>query len=99
MVVQTGYMSYYPAVQALEAAVHSDKFTEIQRITMSSNYAFTDVSELVPFLRLVADVPHNRVSPPLQIMLFRSSVIINVLSEIKIGQLLSISNRFSRVNR
>jgi Dolichyl-phosphate-mannose-protein mannosyltransferase len=68
VVVQTGYMSYYPAVQALEAAVHSDKFIEIQRIAMSSNYSFTDISELVIY-RLVADVPHNRVSPPLQIML------------------------------
>jgi hypothetical protein len=56
VVVQTGYMSYHPAVQALEAAVHSDKFTEIQWIAMSSNYSFTDISELVIY-RLVADVP------------------------------------------
>jgi hypothetical protein len=68
VVVQTGYMSYYPAVQALEAAVHSDKFTEIQRIAMSPNYSFTDISELVIY-RLVADVPYSRVSPPMPIML------------------------------
>ena len=30
VVVQTGYMSYYPAVQVLEAAIHRDKFTEIR---------------------------------------------------------------------
>jgi hypothetical protein len=68
VVVQTGYIADHPVVKALEAAVHSDKFTEIQRIAMSSNYQFTDISELVIY-RLVADVPHSRVSPPLEIKL------------------------------
>jgi len=68
VVVQTGYISYYPAVQALEAAIHRDKFTEIQRIAMSSNYSFTDIGELGIYCP-AADVPHSRVSRPLQIML------------------------------
>jgi len=68
VVVQTGYMNDHPTVQALEAAVHSDKFIETQRIAMSSNYQFTNISELVIY-RLVADVPHSRVSPPLEIKL------------------------------
>ena len=61
-------MSYHPAVQDLEAAVRSDNFKEIRRIAMSPNYSFTDISELVIY-RLAADVPHSRVSPPMQIML------------------------------
>jgi hypothetical protein len=68
VVVQTGYMADHPVVKALEAAVRSDKFTEIQRIAMSSNYQFTNISELVIY-RLVADIPHSRVSPPLEIKL------------------------------
>jgi hypothetical protein len=68
VVVQTGYMADHPVVKALAAAVHSEKFTEIQRIAMSSNYSFTNVSELVIY-RLVGDVPRGRVSPPMQIML------------------------------
>jgi hypothetical protein len=68
VVVQTGYMADYPVVKALETAVHSAKFREIKRITMSSNYTFTDVTELVIY-RLVVDVPHSRVSPPMQIKL------------------------------
>ena len=69
----------------MEAAVHSDKFIEIQRIAMSSNYSFTELNELVIY-RLVADVPHNRVSPPLQIMLFRkNSVTIYELPTINTG--------------
>jgi hypothetical protein len=68
VVVQTGYMADYPVVKALETAVQSEKFTEIKRITMSSNYTFTDVTELVIY-RLVVDVPHSRVSPPMQIKL------------------------------
>jgi hypothetical protein len=68
VVAQTGYMADHPVVKALDAAVHSDKFVEIQRISMSSNYKFTNITELAIY-RLVADVPHSRVSPPLQIKL------------------------------
>jgi len=35
---------------------------------MSSNYSSTGIGELVIY-RPAADVPHSRVSPPLQIML------------------------------
>jgi Dolichyl-phosphate-mannose-protein mannosyltransferase len=68
VIVQTGYLADRPVVEALQAAVHSEKFQEVQRIAMSSNYSFSDVSELVIY-RLVADVPRGRVAPPMQIKL------------------------------
>jgi hypothetical protein len=68
VVVQTGYLANHHVVEALQAAVHSEKFHEVQRIPMSSNYSFSDVSELVIY-RLVADVPRGRVAPPMQIKL------------------------------
>jgi hypothetical protein len=68
VIVQTGYLDDNPAVQALQTAVHSDKFTEVLRIPMTSNYRFSNVTELVIY-RLTAEVPHSRPTPSMQIKL------------------------------
>src|SRR5262249_9088720 len=73
VVIQTGYMADYPVVKALQTAVQSGKFREIKRITMSSNYALTDVTELVIYC-LVEQVPPGRVPPTMQIKLINKTL-------------------------
>jgi hypothetical protein len=68
VVMQTHYMDDTAPVKALQAALQSDKFKEIERIPMTANYPFKPVTELVVY-RLVADVPKGRVAPPLEIKL------------------------------
>lgn len=73
VVMQTGYHDDVAAVKALEAALGSDKFTEVARIPMYANYRNAVVAELIVY-RLNEDVPRGRVAPPMQIKLLGRSL-------------------------
>jgi 4-amino-4-deoxy-L-arabinose transferase-like glycosyltransferase len=73
VVVQSRYRDDLAPVKTLEAALHSNKFTEVTRIPMSANYPFADLTEMVIY-RLVADVPKGRVAPPMEIKLIDRSI-------------------------
>lgn len=66
VVIQPTYADGFPVVRRLLAAVQSERFTEVGRISMSANYRFSDVSELVIY-KAVQEVPHGRVAPPLNV--------------------------------
>jgi hypothetical protein len=71
VVMQTEFLDDRAPVKALQEALQSDKFKEVERIRMTTNHggsAFRPVTELVVY-RLVADVPKGRVAPPLQLKL------------------------------
>jgi hypothetical protein len=73
VVMQTGFHDDVAAVKMLEAALGSDKFTEVERIPMYANYRKAAVAELIIY-RLNEDVPRGRVAPPMEIKLLGRSL-------------------------
>jgi hypothetical protein len=73
VVMQTGYHDDVAAVKALEAALGSDKFTEVARIPMYANYRNAVVgTDRLPAKR--RRPPRGRVAPPMQIKLLGRSL-------------------------
>jgi hypothetical protein len=73
VVLETGFHDDVPAVQNLEAALASDKFTEVERVPMYANYRDAIVGELIVY-RLKQNVPPGRVAPPMEIRLLGQSL-------------------------
>jgi hypothetical protein len=73
LVIQTGYHDDLASVKMLEAALASNKFTEVERVPMTSNYHFPFVTQLVIY-RLRAQVPRGLVAPQMQIKLLGRSL-------------------------
>jgi hypothetical protein len=73
VVLETGFHDDVPAVQKLEAALASDKFTELERVPMYANYRDAIVGELIIY-RLNQNVPPGRVAPPMEIRLLGQSL-------------------------
>ena len=73
VVFQTGYHAELASVKALEEALGSDKFSEVERIPMTANYGKGYMADLVIY-RLKAEVPRGRVAPSMQIKLLGRSL-------------------------
>jgi hypothetical protein len=73
VVFQTRYHDDLTSVRALEEALASDKFDEVERIPMSANYGKRYMADLVIY-RLKAEVPRGRVAPQMQIRLLDRSL-------------------------
>ena len=73
VVFQTRYHDDLAAVKALEEALGSDKFSEVERIPMTANYGKGYMADLVIY-RMKEEVPSGRVAPAMQIMLLGRSL-------------------------
>jgi 4-amino-4-deoxy-L-arabinose transferase-like glycosyltransferase len=73
VVFQTRYYDDLASVKALEEALASDKFSQVERIPMIANYGKGYMADLVIY-RLKADVPRGRVAPSMQIKLLGRSL-------------------------
>ena len=73
VVFQTRYHDDLAAVKALEEALGSDKFSEVERIPMTANYGKGYVADLVIY-RMKEEVPRGRVAPSMQIKLLGRSL-------------------------
>ena len=73
VVFQTRYHDDLASVKALEEALGSDKFSEVERIPMTANYGKGYMADLVIY-RLKAEVPRGRVAPSMQIKLLGRSL-------------------------
>jgi hypothetical protein len=73
VVMQTGFHDDVGAVKNLEAALASDRFTEVERIPMYANYRNAVVAELIVY-RLNEEVPRGRVAPSMEINLLGRSL-------------------------
>ncbi len=72
VVVQTRYHDDLASVKALEEALGSDKFSEVERIPMTANYGKGYMADLVIY-RMKEEVPRGRVAPEMQIKLLGRS--------------------------
>jgi 4-amino-4-deoxy-L-arabinose transferase-like glycosyltransferase len=73
LLFQTRYHDDLASVKALEEALGSDKFSEVERIPMTANYGKGYMADLVIY-RLEAEVPRGRVAPSMQIKLLGRSL-------------------------
>jgi 4-amino-4-deoxy-L-arabinose transferase-like glycosyltransferase len=73
VVFQTRYHDDLASVKALEEALGSDKFSEVERIPMTANYGKGYMADLVIY-RMKAEVPRGRVAPSMQIKLLGRSL-------------------------
>jgi len=73
VVFQTRYHDDLAAVKALEEALGSDKFSEVERIPMTANYGKGYMADLVIY-RMKEEVPRGRVAPAMQIKLLGRSL-------------------------
>jgi hypothetical protein len=73
VVFQTRYHDDLASVKALEEALGSDKFSEVERIPMRANYGKGYEADLVIY-RLKEEVPRGRVAPSMQIKLLGRSL-------------------------
>ena len=73
VVMQTGFHDEIGAVKNLEAALASDRFTEVERIPMYANYRNAVVAELIIY-RLNEEVARGRVAPSMEINLLGRSL-------------------------
>jgi hypothetical protein len=73
VVFQTRYHDDLAAVKALQEALGSDKFSEVERIPMTANYGKGYMADLVIY-RMKEEVPRGRVAPAMQIMLLGRSL-------------------------
>ena len=60
-------------MEALEEALDSDKFAEVERIPMTANYGKGYMADLVIY-RMKEEVPRGRVAPSMQIELLGRSL-------------------------
>jgi 4-amino-4-deoxy-L-arabinose transferase-like glycosyltransferase len=72
VVMQTHYRDDIDVIRRLEEALRSDKFQEVERIPMTANYPFSDITEFVVY-KAVAEVPRGRVAPPLELKIIHKS--------------------------
>jgi len=68
VVMQTGFHNDVAAVKMLEAALSSNRFSEVERIPMYANYRNAVIAELIIY-RLNEEVPRGRVAPSVQVKL------------------------------
>jgi hypothetical protein len=73
VVVQSGYHTEFDTIKMLEQALHSDKFSKIEQIPMTSNMRFPFATGL-DIYRLKRDVPEGRVAPAMQIRILGRSL-------------------------
>lgn len=73
VVFQTRYHDDLASVKALEEALGSDKFSEVERFPMTANYGKGYIADLVIY-RMKAEVPRGRVAPSMQIKLLGRSL-------------------------
>jgi 4-amino-4-deoxy-L-arabinose transferase-like glycosyltransferase len=73
VVYQTRYHGDLASVKALQEALGSDKFSEVERIPMTANYGKGYMSDLVIY-RMKEEVPRGRVAPAMQIKLLGRSL-------------------------
>jgi 4-amino-4-deoxy-L-arabinose transferase-like glycosyltransferase len=73
VVFQTRYHDDLASVKALEEALGSDKFSEVERIPMTANYGKGYMADLIIY-RMKAEVPRGRVAPAMQIKLLGRSL-------------------------
>jgi hypothetical protein len=73
VVFQTRYYEDLASVKALEEALGSGKFSEVERIPMIANYGKGYMADLVIY-RLKADVARGRIAPSMQIKLLGLSL-------------------------
>jgi 4-amino-4-deoxy-L-arabinose transferase-like glycosyltransferase len=73
VVFQTRYHDDLASVEALEEALDSDKFAEVERIPMTANYGKGYMADLVIY-RMKEEVPRGRVAPSMQIELLGRSL-------------------------
>ena len=73
VVFQTRYHDDLASVKALEEALGSDKFSEVERIPMTANYGKGYMADLVIY-RMKEEVPRGRVAPAMQIKLLGRSL-------------------------
>ncbi|HEY1981240.1 MAG TPA: hypothetical protein VGH13_14275 [Xanthobacteraceae bacterium] len=73
VVYQTGYHDDLASVKALQKALGSDKFSEVERIPMTANYGKGYMADLVIY-RMKEEVPRGRVAPAMQIQLLGRSL-------------------------
>lgn len=73
VVFQTRYHDDLASVKALEEALGSDKFSEVERIPMTANYGKGYMADLVIY-RMKAEVPRGRIAPSMQIKLLGRSL-------------------------
>jgi 4-amino-4-deoxy-L-arabinose transferase-like glycosyltransferase len=73
VVFQTRYHDDLASVKALEEALGSDKFSEVERIPMTANYGKGYMADLVIY-RMKEEVPRGRVAPEMQIKLLGRSL-------------------------
>jgi 4-amino-4-deoxy-L-arabinose transferase-like glycosyltransferase len=73
IVFQTRYHDDLAPVKALEEALGSDKFSEVERIPMTANYGKGYMADLVIY-RMKAEVPRGRIAPSMQIKLLGRSL-------------------------
>jgi 4-amino-4-deoxy-L-arabinose transferase-like glycosyltransferase len=73
VVYQTRYHDDLASVKALQEALGSDKFSEVERIPMTANYGKGYMADLVIY-RMKEEVPRGRVTPAMQIKLLGRSL-------------------------
>ena len=73
LVFQTRYHDDLASVKALEQALGSDNFSEVERIPMTANYGKGYMADLVIY-RMKEEVPRGRVAPEMQIKLLGRSL-------------------------
>jgi hypothetical protein len=73
VVFQTRYHDDLASVKALQEALGSDKFFEVDSIPMTANYGKGYMADLVVY-RLREDVPRGRIAPSMQIKLLGRSL-------------------------
>jgi 4-amino-4-deoxy-L-arabinose transferase-like glycosyltransferase len=73
VVYQTRYHDDLASVKALQEALGSDKFSEVERIPMTANYGKGYMADLVIY-RMKEEVPRGRVAPAMQIKLLGRSL-------------------------
>jgi 4-amino-4-deoxy-L-arabinose transferase-like glycosyltransferase len=73
VVYQTRYHDDLASVKALQEALGSNKFSEVERIPMTANYGKGYMADLVIY-RMKEEVPRGRVAPAMQIKLLGRSL-------------------------
>jgi 4-amino-4-deoxy-L-arabinose transferase-like glycosyltransferase len=73
VVYQTRYHDDLASVKALQEALGSDKFSEVERIPMTANYGKGYMADLVIY-RMKEEVPRGRVAPAMQVKLLGRSL-------------------------
>ena len=74
VVMQTRYGESFTEIQRLAEALRSDKFQEVRRIPMTSNFSFRYYTDELVIYRAVGPVAPGRVAPPIEIGIIGKSI-------------------------